>query len=255
MHNSKPDFRDVAVAESRRLLAVIERERGQRFPDPMLAGISCCVPASGDASGVRRRMKWTAIVGLVLGFAGLLSGAVIAGLARKNSPDEWVWLTLGCMGTLTGFAFMFGGIFLSRRLIGSHIAARLAADSQPPMERPIRVEVEESATRDKLKSVPEDAGYLEIHEDARCVLIEGLSHRYLIASEDLVLLVGEGSKHQRERVILAYRIGDVTLEMTLTPQDLTAEFRRQLYGGNSGLHRKLKACLDPASRTTAAPRP
>ena len=226
--------------------------------DPTAAGLSLCVRAPGDGEAVRRRERVSVIFRLVVGFAGLLAGAVcgkVSTAAKDGSPPlglgENAWLAVGGVGSVGGILLMLQAPHAQRRRARRHIDRRLRLDGlKPPV-----VEVEETATFSTMKAVSEDVGLLLLYPPQRCVVVEGLTHRYVIYADD-VLWARPVHGASNVGLGIQYMVGGgvrLPLDITIYQQSVWVELKRQTVGsGRSRLMEEVLAILRATTDVTAA---
>ena len=236
---AKPDFREAAVAASEALLA----EHGHD------ADVSYCFRTE-DGAEVLAAAKRRLLTMAGFGIAGIVVGGVIALWLKfggaSSEREEWTKLGIALAFSGTGFALLFIQLRMFRKLVRSHVRARLeAAGEQVDSLAAIPVTLENSATADVGKLLPEDAGMLILTPDDRTARIEGLTHRYHIRAEDTegVFLAGGQVHHSSPRVRIAYRIGDVTLDISLAPDSTMKQVGYSLSGKAPALFDQVRACL------------
>ena len=225
--------------------------------EPTLAGVSLCVRAPGDGQAVRRREKVGVILRLIFGFGGLLAGAVLASLSsEKRGPPplglgKGVVLGAGVACSLGGIGLMLDTPGSQRRRTRRHISRRLRLDGlRPPV-----VEVEETATFSKMKAVSEDVGLLLTYPETRCVVIEGLTHRYVIYAAD-VLQARPVQGSTTTGLGIQYLVGGgrrAMLDVTLHRQSLWVELKKQTVGSTRDVVMEQVAALLQPPTTVAAP--
>lgn len=233
MSTTRPDFREQAVFVSEAAL----RELAASNPaagEPTQAGVSLCVRAPGDGQAVRRREKVSVILRLIFGFGGVAAGAILAAAtSEKRGPpplglSRGRWLAVAMVCSLGGIGIMLDSAGAQRRRTRRHISSRLKLDGlKPPV-----VEVEETATYSKMKAVSEDVGLLLTYPETRCVVIEGLTHRYVIYAND-VLLVRPVQGSTTIGLGIQYLVGSgkrAALDITLHRQSLWVELKKQTIG-------------------------
>jgi hypothetical protein len=183
---------------------------------------------------VRRRQKVSGFLRLIFGFGGVLSGAILASVSsryRASPPlglSHGVWLGIGMACSLSGIGIMLDAAASMRRRTRAHIRQRLKIEG---VKAPV-VEVEETATYSKMKAVSEDLGLLLMYPETRCVVIEGLTHRYVIYAND-VLLVRPVQGATTIGLGIQYLVGSgkrVPLDITLHRQSLWVELKKQTIG-------------------------
>jgi hypothetical protein len=234
MSTTRHDFRDQSVHASDLALREVAASNPAAANEPTLAGVSLCVRAPGDGQAVRRREKVGVILRLIFGFGGVLAGAVLASMSsEKRGPPplglgKGRWLAVGMVCSVGGIALMLDTPGSQRRRTRRHISSRLRLDGlKPPV-----VEVEDTATYSKMKAVSEDVGLLLMYPESRCVVIEGLTHRYVIYAND-VLQVRPVQGATTTGLGIQYLVGGgrrAVLDITLHRQSLWVELKKQTIG-------------------------
>ena len=242
-----PDFRDAAVAASEAALDELARRDPSLRQDPLRAGVSLCLRAPGGGEAVRRRLKWDVVLRLVLGFAGLLGGALLAGYAERSSKvapsavPRGPWLAVGVGCSVVGMVSLLGAVGATRRRVRRHVRGRLTLHQAGDAV----VEVEPTETFSKMKAVSEDLGLLLLYPDRRCLVVEGLTHRYLVHARDVVA-VREVPGSTTVGAGILYSAGGQPLDITLGHQSLWVELKRQTIGsGRDRVLEKIVKTLAP----------
>jgi hypothetical protein len=123
-----------------------------------------------------------------------------------------------------GIGMMLTAAGAARRKVRRHVARRLQLDGRHPI-----VELEDTTTFSKMKAVTEDLGVALAYPEQRCVVIEGISHRYLIYADDVTLL-REVPGPTASGLGIQYLAAGERLDLTLTYQTVWAELKRQTIG-------------------------
>lgn len=256
MSHRPGDFRDRAVIESMRLLREVAIAQRSAVRDPLLAGVSYCLSAGRN---FRKIEPWIvvldffcAILGIVFLVATMILIYLIERLSNHVGASNGLLVLSATMvsAALTGMCF-FGGPWATNLLAKSHINGRLRDADKPPLDQCEGVTVAEDKPTRANAAPTTDRALLVCHEAPRFVQIEGLSHRYVIWPEDVVLLRSDVSP-EGEYVVLAYRIGEVNVSLTLTPEKPGGFLMRYFLHRDSGLHNRLMHTLaTPASKTRA----
>ncbi len=247
---NKPDFRQDAVAASEALLA----QHGQA------ADTSFCLRNEGGQEvfrGVKRRLLTLAVLGII----GILIGGMIALWLKfagaTSESDEWRKLAIAGAFSVSGFVLLFTQLKMFRGIVRNHVRARLeAAGENLDSLSGIHVTLENAATADVAKILPEDAGLLFLQPQDRSVRIEGLTHRYYIRADDVmdVLLSGGQVQHSSPRVRIAYRIGNATsLDISLAVDSTMKQVGYSLSGKAPALFDQVRACLRKKESPGSAP--
>jgi hypothetical protein len=213
------DFRDRAVAASR------ERLRQFSSTDFRTIGTSLCLPASGsDGAGELKRAGWRkAILQGVLfvgAFGGLgvgLIGTQLKDQQGKNTPQG---TQLMVIGIVTFFSLAIPALFVAAggdRVGKPFLAHRLRSrpDSLLNEETGLQsrvVRIEDARTYHKTKLAGEDLGIALLDPENRRILLEGLSHRYVIRGED-VTCFWPLQAHAIISVRIDYQIGEGRLAL------------------------------------------
>lgn len=237
------DFRDAAVTASVDALA-------QRpGVDPLNAGISYCLPALEDKRSALTRFKIAMIIRLVVGLAGLIGGGLLAAL--MDGPlagiDESLLLTIAACCSVGGILVLLSAAVGQGRFLRKHLGERYnAVVSIPSPFKPAAVGIEDAATFSKLKAAPEDLVIAVFDVEGRRIIMEGLSHSYLILARDVVTLQevrGGASVGTR----ITYNCGGEELSIVLVQENIRHELKRQTIGTSKGpLHDQVHAALPPA---------
>ena len=103
--------------------------------------------------------------------------------------------------------------------------------------------LEDTATFDRPKVIPEDVGFMLLHPEQRCVQIEGLHCRYLIHADDVNLILMPPTKTRA--VQITYHIGDVPLSLTIITDSVKKQVFWQLTGRSGTLYDVMRAVLEP----------
>jgi hypothetical protein len=237
---AKPDFREAAVAASEAVFAA----HGQD------ADISFCL-RTDDGEAVFRAARRRLLTVAAFGIAGIIAGGIIALWLKisgaSSESDQWMKLGIALAFSGGGIGLLFIQLKMFRKLVRSHVRARLEAAGEPLESLQIvPVTLENSATVDVAKILPEDAGLLILQPDDRSVRIEGLTHRYYIRADDVegVFLAGGQVQHSSPRVRIAYRIAEATiLDISLAPDSTMKQVGYSLSGKPPALFDQVRACL------------
>lgn len=205
------DFRDAASAASLAALAAA-REAGE---DGVAASLCYRVtdnalPALRRTSRVETGICWT-LVGVAL------AGVPIAAFA----PAAWEWHSRYLPGletmmliwmafTAAALALVVSSGLIHRRLLGRRFRTRPDCVLAKEL-RPFVVRVEDPATYHVCKQTPEDWGLCVLDCSNRRLLVEGVSHRYVVHARDvtaLVPLVSGASQSVRVDCCVAAGVGD-----------------------------------------------
>lgn len=225
------DFRSAAVAASE---AALEGAGVVSVVDDLtVAGFSVCVPARHDREGVRARLRRDLMIHQVVVMAclGLTWLSVFGGmfLVANGSPRVGAAMVVG--GLFGGLLSMvvIGPMniptFLTRRRL------RQVAVPKPSLavSEPVwMVCIENPESRSKMKLVGEDRALLYCDGARRLLVMEGISHRYVIRAADVVGL--RVSYHLLSQfVIVSYRVAEsqTVLQLTLVRPGFFSELKRQ----------------------------
>jgi hypothetical protein len=175
-----------------------------------------------------------------------VAGAVL-GLMHEKRPDVFgfrmsggSWLVVAMCCSLVGLYMMLSASGAARRKVRRHVAQRVRLDGRPPI-----VELEETRTFSKMKAVTEDLGVVLMYPEQRCVVIEGVTHRYLIYAEDVVE-VRPVAGPTSSGFGIHYLAAGEPLDITLTYQTVWMELKRQTVGaGRNPILEQIAATLQP----------
>jgi hypothetical protein len=218
------DFRDSAVAASEAILAA------QPGANLRTIASSLCLVASEDgrrelkAVGSRRMIIQ---VCLFVGWVGCLLlgllGTTMKDAQGKETPQGRALMLAGIIGffalAVPSLISMSAGDRLAKPFLAGRLRARpgslveLGADLKSTVLR-----VEDARTYHKQKLSGEDMGIALFDRANRRILLEGLSHRYVICGEDVACFwpVQAGEVIS---VRIDYRVGDVTLPLVLATRN------------------------------------
>ena len=219
-HSAKGDFRDRAVAASRSLL-------DHREPlNPRTVGTSLCLPVSASGARELKMAGWRKLTVHILFFLGAF-GSLMAGLAGSQLKDPRGKVTplgrdLEIFGLIGFFSFdvlflvfALGGDriwkpFLAHRLRGH--ADSLLNEAEGLRSRVLRVE--DARTYHRQKVAGEDLAIALLDPENRRIMLEGLSHRYVIRGED-VTCFWPLQAHSVISIRIDYMIADEKLALVL----------------------------------------
>jgi hypothetical protein len=188
---SKADFRDRAVAASRSVL-----DRREPF-NPRTANTSLCLPVSESGARELKMAGWRKLTVHILFFLGAF-GSLLTGLAGSQLKDPKGKETalgrdleiFGLIGFLTFdvlfLVFALGGDrvwkpFLAHRLRGHADSLLNEAEGL----RSLVLRVEDARTYHRQKVAGEDLVIALLDPENRRIMLEGLSHRYVIRGADV----------------------------------------------------------------------
>jgi hypothetical protein len=228
------DFRGPVAAASAALFDKLANKDPSLRRDPAHAGVSLCLPAEGDGEAARRRYKVVIILRLILGFAGIGLSLAVLRLTDKTSGPLRGYVTQN-QALAIATACSLGGIFIlissgaaQRRFVMRRVGPRLGrefAGTRLPV-----FEIEDTTTfPTKMKAVTEDMGVLLLHPQRRCVIVEGLTHRYIIHAADVIQMRDIFGPNSVGLGIL-YRAAGVPLDITLRRISALVELKRKLTG-------------------------
>jgi hypothetical protein len=214
------DFRDRAVAASRELL------KGLATCDYRTVGASLCLPAGEDGPRALKRagrLKAAVMTVLFLGtFGGLgigLIGTQLKDPQGKETPQGKQLMIIGLV--------MFGGLVIPSLIVsvaGDRVGKPFLAHrlrNQPdslllddPELASWVLRVEDARTYHQTKLAGEDLGIALLDPEHRRILLEGLSHRYVIRGED-VTCFWPLQAHAVISIRIDCRIGEERLALVL----------------------------------------
>lgn len=234
------DFRSEAVQVSKQILAA-KRIRLDE-PDLTKAQMSVCVPAAGDPQALRRTVIVRLLLLLVLGFSGLIAGAVIAKFVVKlddaGSKQISPMLIVAVCCTICGIASMCSAVWVQKQTVRRYLERVGAIRPTLSPAELIFVSIEDAQSYQKPKLVPEDVAALHLDSERRMISAEGFSHRYVVCAQDVL-----AAKLANTRGSQGVRL-DIAIGGTDTVLSLVIEY--------SSLKMNLKRTLLPASRTRLA---
>ncbi|HZN34401.1 MAG TPA: hypothetical protein VFB80_11300 [Pirellulaceae bacterium] len=223
-----PDFRDLAVEESRRLIAAASGLPLERQP------FSLCVPVENPDLTLLRKVKTGLVLRLVFGLAGLAGGGILAAIEEKGGfppqlPDALI-LGVAVCSSLGGMLLLVSSATFFRRLVRRALGERFdQAQATGSAFGSLIVGVEDWSTFRRMKLAPEDFACVFFDEAAACVRLEGARFRYFIRAADVVSL-SEVAGASTVGTQIVYRIGRTTLGITLQYDSFLHELRRQTIG-------------------------
>jgi hypothetical protein len=214
------DFRDGAVAASRALLDT------RKAPDVRTVAHSLCLPAAEDGRRALKVMNWRKVViqgVLFVGWVGFLlfglAGGGMKDAQGKMTPLGETMLFVGVIGfgvlIVLNLIAMLGGDRIWKPLLAGRLRRQPGSllEQGAGLESAV-VRVEDARTYHKQKVSGEDLGIALFDRANRRVLLDGLSHRYVIRGEDVTsfwpVQAGEVIS-----IRLDYRVGDTTLPLVL----------------------------------------
>jgi hypothetical protein len=216
---AEPDFRDRAVAASRELLD------DEGLARPWEVDTSCCRPTGEGRREVRSSAWWkmkVLLLTLVLLFAMLGLGAWAS--EQKDPlggrpPLASALMAVGVAGAIADAVFMlamlFAGDGIQKRLLSRRLGARPGSLLEASAGLPTRLmRLENAQTYHVQKLAPEDLCVCAFDRPNRRVLMEGISHRYVVRDVDVTSFwpLQSGDKVS---VRIDYRVGDEPLALVL----------------------------------------
>ena len=214
------DFRDRAVAASR------EQLKGRATCDYRTIGASLCLPAGGDGPRALKRAGRLKAAVLTVLFAGTFGGLGIGLIGTQMKDPQGKETPRGQQLMVIGIALFAGLVipslivsvggdrigkpFLAHRL--RNHADSLLHDGHELVSWVLRVE--DARTYHQSKLAGEDLGIALLDPDHRRILLEGLSHRYVIRGED-VTCFWPLQAHAVISIRIDYRIGEERLALVL----------------------------------------
>lgn len=231
-------FRDRVAQESARIVA----GNGGAVPNDRSL---CLRNPDGDAQALRN-FGYMVLMRLILGFVGLVGGALLALLdQRTNQGNDEIstWLILGACCSISGILILSSNGFFQRRFVRRHLAMRYDdLASRATYGSPICIGIENAETFSKMKFVPEDLGYLALDPARQMVIIEGVLYRYVVCSAD-VQRVEQVTGGASSATAIDYAVGDTVLKIALQYDSLWHEFKRQTIGAKDPLVARIRETL------------
>ncbi|MEM6550906.1 MAG: hypothetical protein AAF750_02030 [Planctomycetota bacterium] len=201
------DFRLPAILASLQLHPIDDSA------DLGLIDASLCLPTEGNGGRTLRRMKWLGLALLLFGGLGLFLGWVISATPRI---DYHIRTLLGAVLAGAGFICLLGVSPGPRLLADRSLKARPTYDRlRDAKPRPTYVGIENAATYQKFKAVPEDFAMAYADRDAGQLILEGIRCRYIIRREDL-LHVGMAEAAQTTALQIDYRVGQEVVSIAVS---------------------------------------
>lgn len=221
----KADFRDPAVAAG---LAIL----GDRPVPPLAtADASLCLPASEDGPRQLRHASWAYIgwmaIPLVGMFGSLGGGLGLATIAKGGGPDTPLsnaFLAAGMIGffaaAIVGLVYGSRGLrswrdYLIRR-VGGRPGTPIGMPDEPPSAA---LALENGETFHKMKLLGDDFAIVFFDRERRRLVIEGLTHRYVIRAED-VSQVWPVAASAAAAVRVDWRAGDEPLSLVFSEMNI-----------------------------------
>ena len=206
------DFRNAASAASWAVTM------GAVHVDVESIGASLCMPAEAAPLGTLKSLSWIelASVGGFLAFS--LVGFLLSWIASPVLAAGHELIAAVCFGLsmlmmgLSAVAVVFSAIGfgpLQRWLLRRHFARRGGSIVENAGGRRELIRIEDPATFHISKLTPEDWGIAVLDGARARLLIEGVSHRYVILAQDVIEVAALKATTASARV--TYRIGEVTL--------------------------------------------
>ena len=220
-HNWEKDFRYEAVQASMELVGEDIRE------DPFDYPFSFCLPISGEPFRGITPGK-IMLAALVLGFAGLIAGVVIAGQSGEGDETSWPILILGLCCTLGGIGCFFLPFALQKRIVGWCIGQRGADLMNRAESRDIVASELGRADKVQIKIEGDDHVIILFDRQNQRILMEGMAARYLICNEDIVS-ISPFTFMSYLGADISYRIGEETvLRIAIAKSNGTQELVNQV---------------------------
>jgi len=218
-NNATDEFRAPAVAASQRAL-----KAAGTFADPAAAGISYCLPHLEDAPAIRARMRLSISVAFFGALLSLLTSlALFAALGNGFIPKSQTATGVAIAAVVLGASLLLIAPKIESRYVERLLRSRRGDLWLDPGRKPRLVRIENAATYNKLKPIPDDYGAVIVHPDSACLQIEGITHRYLIYAQDIRTLTMNRASAP-ESFNLSYAIAGERLDLTIIL------FRSSLYG-------------------------
>lgn len=218
------DFRDAAVVASVDALAACPSV------DPMNAGSSYCLPAGEDKRFALRGFALSRLRRAALGTCGLLSAAALAWAADGNpwgNRAEDVLNGVSVVVFAGGVLVLLSAVLSKRRFLREHLGDRY--DALVAIDSPFKayaVGIEDRATFSRTKLAPDDLSVVVVDADRQTLVIEGLSHRYLIQAHDILTMRKIAASSWGLEIV--YRCGSTPLAIVLTYEHGMRELIRRL---------------------------
>jgi hypothetical protein len=185
---AEPDFRDGPVAASRQLIARLHPRNLRTVPASL-----CLLASAGGKRELRRAGRRTAAFQIIIGLGMLVS--LVGGFAAAQFLNAGrgrvgaVMLTGGAGFLLLGLANVIVATvgdrlrkpFLTQRLSHRYDSLIHEGTGLPSM----LLRIEDARTYHRTKASPEDEAIAFFDAENRRLLIEGMSHRYVIRGEDV----------------------------------------------------------------------
>ena len=218
-----PDFRESAVKISTALLS-----GSARVLNPADLNRSLCLRADSNPAAKLRSAARIELKLIVAAAVLMVGGAMIAAVSeaprneaqRMSAKANPVMVVVG--GTmfgigLTGFVVaLVAGTALRKQTLMRTLCRRTGAVFGPEAQGATMVaRIENAQTFHLMKSAPEDIGVCLFDQPRRRLLIEGISHRYVICGSDVTKLALLNSA-QTTTLHLNYRVGDGELTLALS---------------------------------------
>lgn len=227
------DFRSEACLISARFLAA--RGLTNAYPDLTRCDASLCVPAPHDRDAVRARLRRAILGTSFVGFGFLIVGAIF-GATNDSLPlprdiSISIAIAFGAVGMLTTFSMVNVQNALVRREL-RRLAASIPAFN--PTENIINLSIENPETLRVVKVVTEDFALCYCDASRQLIVIEGISHRYVIRAADIISMNIHQPASTRFAVIV-FQIADssTTLQIAISYNGFLIELKRQLSANTS----------------------
>ena len=250
------DFRRAAVEAS---LDAVPSVREDGAPP---ADCSVCLPVTTAHPGSLKPLLWRQVAVLVVGFAGLGGGALLASLSGEPPNGNWPLLACGLMLSLTGMAALLSNQYWLRRFLRGRLGRRYEAlRTDFPGAYVQDVLIEDAATFHRGKLHAEGGGYVAVDGPGKRVIVEGVRFRYVIHAADTVA-VGVAAGLTATSPTVRYVCGPrpaagerddrPVLAIALARDSLWRELKRQTFfgAGDAPLLAPLREALDPPETAT-----
>jgi len=221
------DFRETAVKASAALLSGSVRALNLADLNRSLCLVAEPNAAARVKSEGRFELKLIGCAAVLL-VGGALIGALGEGSGDKsalhpvpgNLAVETVGWTLFSIGLAAFLGALIAGSTVRKRMLMGRLCRRPGAlFGAETKERTMLLRVEDARTFQFMKSAPEDIGVCLFDEPRRRLLIEGISHRYVICGADVTKLALLSSG-RTTTIQVDYRVGNEELALALGPMGL-----------------------------------
>ncbi len=223
-HNAQCEFLSEAAQESLRIVET----KGARACDDF----SLCMPTSDADQTSYRRFGQAVLLRFILGMLGFVGGALIVflDLRANDFAGISVWLLLAACCSVGGILIMLSNTFFQRRFVRRQTSSRWQElASLFSIHSPVCVAIENAATFNKFKLLPEDLDYLALDPARGMLVIEGIRYRYLIHGKD-VRKLDQVAGGTNTATAIEYTIGNTTLDIAIQHDSPWHELKRQTVG-------------------------